>query len=53
MPKRKLADRILDEIVALRRPRPLMMEMEGLSPQDEVLNQSASTTAPRRQVIVE
>src|SRR5258708_968042 len=26
MPKRKLADRILDEIVALRRPRPLMME---------------------------
>jgi len=53
MSKRKLADRILDEIVALRRPRPLMMEMEGLSPQDEVLNQSASTAAPRRQIIVE
>jgi len=53
MPKRKLADRILDEIVALRRPRPLMMEMEGLSAQDQVLNQSASTAAPRRQIIVE
>jgi phosphopantothenoylcysteine decarboxylase/phosphopantothenate--cysteine ligase len=53
MPKRKLADRILDEILALRRPRPLMMEMEGMSKQDEVLNQSASTSVARRQIIVE
>jgi len=52
MPKRKLADRILDEIVALRRPRSLMMEVEGTSPQDQVLNQSANI-APRRQIIVE
>jgi phosphopantothenoylcysteine decarboxylase / phosphopantothenate---cysteine ligase len=53
MPKRKLADRILDEIVALRRPKPLMMEMEGVSPQDEVLKQSVSPGAARRQLIIE
>ena len=50
MPKRKLADRVLDEIVALRRPKPLMVEVEGASPQDQVLRQSE---VPRRQVIVE
>jgi phosphopantothenoylcysteine decarboxylase/phosphopantothenate--cysteine ligase len=53
MSKRKLADRILDEILSLRRPKPVMMEVEGLSPQDEVLSQSASAAAPRRQLIVE
>ena len=53
MPKRKLADRILDEIVGLRRPKPLMIEMDGLSAQEKILNQSASVTAPRRQIIVE
>ncbi|KAA6457979.1 bifunctional phosphopantothenoylcysteine decarboxylase/phosphopantothenate--cysteine ligase CoaBC [Acidobacteria bacterium AB60] len=52
MPKRKLADRILDEVAGLRRPRPVMMEVEGLSPQDQVLKQSETVT-PRRQVIVE
>ena len=53
MPKRKLADRILDEIVALRRPKPLMVEIEGVSPQDEVLKQSVSPSAARRQLIIE
>ena len=53
MPKRKLADRILDEILSLRRPKPVMMEVEGLSSQDEVLSQSAAAAAPRRQLIVE
>jgi len=53
MAKRKLADRILDEILSLRRPKPLMLEIEGLSPQDEVLSQSASPTAARRQLIIE
>ena len=69
MTKRKLADRILDEIVALRRPRPLLMEGEGVSPQglshqdlsseelsrqDQVLRESAPlATATRRQIIVE
>ena len=40
MAKRKLADRILDEMLALRRPKSLMMEIEGYSAQDEVLKQS-------------
>ena len=53
MAKRKLADRILDEILALRRPRPLMVEIEGLSPQDEVLSHSVSPSAARRQLIIE
>jgi len=68
MTKRKLADRILDEIVALRRPRPLLMEGEGVSPQglshqdlsseelsrqDQVLRESVVPTATRRQIIVE
>ena len=55
MPKRKLADRILDEIVSLRRPKPLMVELEGLSPQGssqaEVLNQSLSPAAARRLIV--
>ncbi len=53
MPKRKIADRILDEILALRRPRPLMVEIDGVSRQDEVLSQSVSPTAARRQLIIE
>jgi len=52
MTKRKLADRILDETLTLRRPRPLMMEVEGVSAQDQVLQQSAPV-APRRPIIVE
>jgi phosphopantothenoylcysteine decarboxylase/phosphopantothenate--cysteine ligase len=51
MPKRMLADRILDETLMLRRPKPLMMEVEGLSAQDEVLHQSV--TPARRPIIVE
>jgi phosphopantothenoylcysteine decarboxylase/phosphopantothenate--cysteine ligase len=52
MPKRRLADRILDETLMLRRPKPLMVEVdEGVSPQDEVLRQSA--TPARRAIIVE
>jgi phosphopantothenoylcysteine decarboxylase/phosphopantothenate--cysteine ligase len=60
MPKRALADRILDEIVALRRPRSLVVELdqalatEGIvtTQQREVLSQS-DAPAPRRQLIVE
>ena len=51
MPKRKLADRILDETLVLRRPRPLVVEVEGVSTQDEVLQQSI--TSGRRPIIVE
>lgn len=56
MPKRKLADRILDEILGLRRPRTLVVETDGdlgqATPQEQVLHQSASPAA-RRQLIVE
>ena len=54
MPKRKLADRILDEIVTLRRPRSLMVEIdEEERPQEKVLSQSVSPSGARRQLIVE
>lgn len=53
MPKRKLADCILDEIVTLRRPKPMVMEVEGLSPQEQVLQQSIPASVARRQIIVE
>jgi phosphopantothenoylcysteine decarboxylase / phosphopantothenate---cysteine ligase len=53
MHKRKLADRILDEILSLRRPRPLVVELDEhqdeKARQDQVLRQ----TAARRQLIVE
>jgi phosphopantothenoylcysteine decarboxylase/phosphopantothenate--cysteine ligase len=56
MPKRQLADRIFDEILTLRRPRSLMVELDEhvdqQSLQDEVLNQ-VPPAVPRRQLIVE
>jgi phosphopantothenoylcysteine decarboxylase/phosphopantothenate--cysteine ligase len=55
MTKRKLADRILDEIVALRRPKGLVLELGGESTQETVLGQSETpaSAASRRQLIVE
>jgi phosphopantothenoylcysteine decarboxylase/phosphopantothenate--cysteine ligase len=56
MPKRKLADRILDEVLALRRPRPLLVETDDSShatSQEQVLNRSEVLLASRRQLIVE
>jgi phosphopantothenoylcysteine decarboxylase/phosphopantothenate--cysteine ligase len=53
MPKRKLADRILDEIVALRRPRPLVFEVDEGTRQDKVLSESVAPPAARRRIIVE
>jgi phosphopantothenoylcysteine decarboxylase / phosphopantothenate---cysteine ligase len=53
MPKRKLADRILDEILTLRRPRPLVVETDAPSRQNEVLNQSDALAAARPLLIVE
>jgi phosphopantothenoylcysteine decarboxylase/phosphopantothenate--cysteine ligase len=54
MPKRKLADRIFDEILALRRPRSLVVETDAdvTTPQDQVRSQSETPVA-RRQLIVE
>jgi phosphopantothenoylcysteine decarboxylase/phosphopantothenate--cysteine ligase len=57
MPKRQLADRILDEIIMLRRPRSLVVEMDEhvdeKTRQDQVLEQAAAPVATRRQLIVE
>ena len=57
MPKRQLADRILDEIVALRRQRPVIVELEGTAErqalQDRVLGESVPEASTRHQLIVE
>jgi phosphopantothenoylcysteine decarboxylase/phosphopantothenate--cysteine ligase len=57
MPKRKLADRILDEILTLRRPRSLVLEFDehqdDRSRQDQVRSETVSPAAARRQLIVE
>ncbi len=63
MPKRNLADRILDEIVTLRRPRSLVVEMDehmdeqtrqdAVLRQAEVLKQADAPSPIRRQLIVE
>jgi phosphopantothenoylcysteine decarboxylase/phosphopantothenate--cysteine ligase len=53
MTKRKLADRILDEIAMLRRPRPLVFEVDDDSPQDKVLSESVAPATSRRRIIVE
>jgi phosphopantothenoylcysteine decarboxylase/phosphopantothenate--cysteine ligase len=56
MPKRQLADRILDEILGLRRPRPVVLEFEGheeaQTDQDRILKGTAPSIS-RRQIIVE
>jgi len=57
MHKRKLADRILDEILALRRPRPLVLELDEhedmKSRHDRVMNEAAPPAAASRELIVE
>jgi phosphopantothenoylcysteine decarboxylase/phosphopantothenate--cysteine ligase len=56
MPKRELADRILDEILTLRRPRSMVVEMDEhqdhRSRQDQALSE-AEPAVPRRQLIIE
>jgi phosphopantothenoylcysteine decarboxylase/phosphopantothenate--cysteine ligase len=62
MPKRQLADRILDEILTLRRPRSVVVELdeqhdaqssERQAVQDRVLSESVPAGARRRELIVE
>jgi phosphopantothenoylcysteine decarboxylase / phosphopantothenate---cysteine ligase len=62
MPKRELADRILDEILALRRPRSVMLEIDEMpeprvsdapAAQERVLEESIPLSARRRELIVE
>jgi phosphopantothenoylcysteine decarboxylase/phosphopantothenate--cysteine ligase len=61
MPKRKLADRILDEILTLRRPSSMVLELDRSrnqsederSRQDRVLAETVPPAAARRQLIIE
>ena len=57
MPKRSLADRILDEILVLRRPRSLVVELDehqdAKSRPEGALDERATPGAGRRQLIVE
>ncbi len=53
MPKRKLADRILDEIAVLRKPRAVVVEMDQPTAQARVLSESDAPPAVRRSLIVE
>ncbi len=62
MPKRQLADRIIDEILTLRRPRSVVLELDEQQDtkardrravQDRVLSESVPTSSSRRQIIVE
>ena len=57
MSKRSLADRILDEVLTLRRPRTLVVEMgeheDAKSRQDRVRSEAIVTAAAHRQLIVE
>lgn len=56
MPKRQLADRILDEALTLRRPRTVVVELDGDNDrqmaQDRVLNETV-VAAARRQLVME
>ena len=55
MPKRQLADRILDEILTLRHPRALVIEVdeaqEQQTAQERVLNDSVPSGAGRRLIV--
>jgi phosphopantothenoylcysteine decarboxylase/phosphopantothenate--cysteine ligase len=62
MQKRQLADRILDEILAFRRPRPMVEELDDegnaearqkQAVQDRLLDESVPVGLGRRQLIVE
>jgi hypothetical protein len=57
MPKRELADRILDEVLTLRRPRSVMEELGEQShrqaEQDRVIEEEIVAASSRRQFIVE
>jgi phosphopantothenoylcysteine decarboxylase/phosphopantothenate--cysteine ligase len=57
MSKRKLADRILDEILTLRRPSSMVLEMDEhqdvKARQDRVLSEAEPPAAARRQLIIE
>jgi phosphopantothenoylcysteine decarboxylase / phosphopantothenate---cysteine ligase len=54
MSKRKLADRILDEVVGLRRPQSLLVELSGMEPESEPEESEREiVVASRRQIMIE
>jgi phosphopantothenoylcysteine decarboxylase / phosphopantothenate---cysteine ligase len=56
MPKRQLADRILDEALMLRRPRSVVVELDvsdRQAVQDRILSETETVGPARRQLIVE
>jgi phosphopantothenoylcysteine decarboxylase / phosphopantothenate---cysteine ligase len=54
MSKRKLADRILDEVVGLRRPQSLLVELSGMEPESAPEESEREiTVASRRQIMIE
>jgi phosphopantothenoylcysteine decarboxylase / phosphopantothenate---cysteine ligase len=54
MTKRKLADRILDEVVGLRRPQSLLVELStGASANHAGSERAQAQTAVRRQIMIE
>jgi phosphopantothenoylcysteine decarboxylase/phosphopantothenate--cysteine ligase len=61
MPKRKLADRILDEVVALRRPQSLLVELSGMETDSytaegadaELFDSDRETVSGRRKIMIE
>jgi phosphopantothenoylcysteine decarboxylase / phosphopantothenate---cysteine ligase len=61
MPKRKLADRILDEVVALRRPQSLLVELSGMETDSYtaegadagLFDSDRETVSGRRKIMIE
>ena len=54
MSKRKLADRILDEVVGLRRPQSLLVELSGMDPESAPEESEREiAVASRRQIMIE
>jgi phosphopantothenoylcysteine decarboxylase / phosphopantothenate---cysteine ligase len=58
MTKRKLADRILDEVVGLRRPQSLLVELSGMEPESAPEfgpeeSEREIAVASRRQIMIE
>jgi phosphopantothenoylcysteine decarboxylase / phosphopantothenate---cysteine ligase len=54
MSKRKLADRILDEVVGLRRPQSLLVELSGMEPESAPEESEREiAVAGRRQIMIE
>ena len=52
MPKRQLADCILDEILVLRRPRPVVVEVDGMEDAQASVRKENIPAAPGRHTVV-